>query len=807
MSRSWIVSIAVLSSLVLLLIADPIISCGPDEDPYDYYTSFFQRRMESQLGMKPFYYTSCRFLYDERDELPADRATSAEWAAYLGKPVTDSEAYAYVCGYSDSAITSVYLYMTGTSHDVLPDSITMNPAAGRILSTGNIAAAKYLAFTRDVQPYVTNQMWSYEPVAHDSMTMLSLALKAEKAYTKEKDNFLRTRYAYQALRLCYYAGSYKRTSATYAKYFASREPAGLIDMLALSIKAGVLYHSGQKAEAAYLYSKEFDANPTAKISNYLSFGWCIDTAIAEQTYYQFCKNTREAANMAALFALHNPGNAFDDIKRVAGLDPSTPALEVLAIREVHKLEEGYLSPRLARARGAVQLFVSFNNSDDVTMRNAEAEAVDLIGFFERLAAAPHASNPALFELSAAYIALMVGRSDQADRLLNVTATMQLTPAEHDQLQLTRLLLEINRQNRLDADFERALLPSLQWLESKARISDEWSQFYRNIFTSILAPRYLAEGKPQKMVLCIGRAEHRPFPPAIDSDYRWYPTQAIEILRHSLTSSELETLQSFLTQTDHTEFERYLIAANAIEASDVFDCIGTSYLRTFNWSKAAEWFRHITPSYFRKDVFRIYLGANCFADPIEDTHAATAQDTVTYTKLSFAERMIALEALTQNPAISNAMKASAYYSMACGMYQMSYYGNSWMLMEYAWTSNEPPALDSLAAHEWRRNYYGAFRAEEYFNKALALTVDRNMQAKCLFMAAKCNQKQLLFGSGQFYGTLAGVNNPKEQEQMRAFLFNAKYFPRLAESYSNTEFFQQALNTCSYLNDFYTKTDRK
>ncbi len=70
-------------SAALVSFPQNIIGCGPDADPYDYYTSFFHQNLPDAKGYKPFYYTGYNFLYDEAEPVETSDVLADEWAIVL----------------------------------------------------------------------------------------------------------------------------------------------------------------------------------------------------------------------------------------------------------------------------------------------------------------------------------------------------------------------------------------------------------------------------------------------------------------------------------------------------------------------------------------------------------------------------------------------------------------------------------------------------------------------------------------------------------------------------------------------------
>ena len=92
--------IAVCVSSALIYFPQNIIGCGPDADPYDYYTSFFHQNLPDARGYKPFYYTNYYFLYDSKEPVLPTDVLAKEWAAYCGAPVKETDANRFVNKFS-----------------------------------------------------------------------------------------------------------------------------------------------------------------------------------------------------------------------------------------------------------------------------------------------------------------------------------------------------------------------------------------------------------------------------------------------------------------------------------------------------------------------------------------------------------------------------------------------------------------------------------------------------------------------------------------------------------------------------------
>ncbi len=168
------------------------------------------------------------------------------------------------------------------------------------------------------------------------------------------------------------------------------------------------------------------------------------------------------------------------------------------------------------------------------------------------------------------------------------------------------------------------------------------------------------------------------------------------------------------------------------------------------------------------------------------------------KLAFAESMQRLMQLTVN---DKANAAKHFYKIANALYNMTYYGHTWELVQYSRSGSDGYNIPKDAT-AFQREYYGCFAAHDYFEKALNASADQNFKARCLFMMAKCSQKQIHKPDYSDYNNNYNQLDASEKLYWTMFKKN-RYFPRLLKDYGTTPFYKEAFNTCSFLRDFVKK----
>ena len=795
---NWKICTTAFISLLSIAMPQNIIGCGPEADPYDYYTSFFYQNLPDAKAYRPFYYTGYNFLYDEAEPVETRDVLAKEWAVYCGAHVTDGDAKDFVNSFGLKDVNSLYYNIEKSEPLNIADSVKRNSMTNYFLQQKDLEALGYIIYAKKVQPYVTGESTGWKPVSRDNTAMDKLIKNGQQLYAVAKKDFFKLKYGYQVLRLAHYSKCYDDVIKWYDEYIAGNKTTSVLQPLSLALKAGALYHSGRQAEAAYLFSKAFSDNDVKRVSNYISFNWSVDSREDREKYISLCKNDNEKAAMLALFALGSVGDEVQAMKEIYRLDPHNNALEVLAVREINKLEETYFTPELNKQNGGKRFYYTWNDGNNDSLALAGSRHVKaLAGFLHAAAQKNNTANPGLFETGAAYASLMIRDYNTTKKYLADAKKMKLTAKVKDQWVLTNLLLTINAKDKIDAAFEAQILPSIKWLQHKAQTkkavksgyadAEQWKIFYRNLMSEILAKRYHQQGDMYKEVLVVGAAD-RIFNEASNGYY----SNAVDFLHTNLESKDVEKLYALMSSKIKTNYENYLVGFNSLRIDDVVDFAGTAYLRDYNYSSAIKWLKKNTA------VKKYSIDTNPFIDLLYDQEEAFPDEIKRTSKIAFAVEMLRLEILTQTDKINIARN---YYKMALGLYNITYYGHAWKLVEYSRGGTDGYYIPA-GANAFQKEYYGCFKAHDYFKKAMNLSKDKNFKARCLFMMAKCVQKQIRQQQYSDFGN--NYNKYDEAGKNYWYLFkNNKYFPQFIKEYGQTAFYKEAFSSCSYLRDFVQK----
>ena len=792
---NWKIFITVCSSSALISFPQNIIGCGPSADPYDYYTSFFHQNLPDAKNYRPFYYTGYNFLYDDNEPVETADVLAKEWAAYCGSTVTATDAKKFVNKFAWKDLSNLYFNIEKNQPLKIPDSVNQNSMTAYFLRQKKLETLGYIMYAKKAEPFVQGTADYWESPVRDSVKMDKLIKNGFQLFTAAKEDFIKLRYIYQVIRLAHYSKRYTDVLEWYDKYVVYPESVSILKTMCLALKAGALFRTGNNKEAAYLFSKIFISTDVKRISNFLGFTWSVKRGEDRNNYLSLCRNDTEKAGMLAIFAMNSTADETPAMKEIYRLNSGgSDELEVLAVREINKLEEKYFTPLLQKEKGGRALFYLWSDpvTDSAVTENSK-QARELMNFLHEVGSKNNLKNAGLFETGAAYIGYMLKDYTTAKKYLSVAKRINLTPKVKDQFALTNLLIKINENVKIDANFEEEILPSIQWLEEKALLEKpvkagyneirQWQAVYRNLMSEILANRYHQQGNLDKEALCIGAADQ-----IMKGKEEYYVSgSGIDFLRTKLESKDVETLYALMDNRQAGNFETYLISHNSIKKSDVADFAGTAYLRDHNYSKAIEW--------LKKSADKKPVAKNPFIDLLYDQEEKLKTEKTSITKLAFCTEMDRL----QKTALSDkANTAKNYYKYALGLYNITYYGHAWELVKY-YRSGSDGYFIPANANAFEKEYYGCNQAQEYFEKAMNATADKNFKARCLFMIAKCVQKQLHRPQYEEYTSDYDKMDAAEKKYFRDFKDN-KYFPQFIKEYSNTPFYKEAFTSCSYLRDF-------
>ena len=632
-----------------------------------------------------------------------------------------------------------------------------NTFAQVIKENGCTEVVDYLIFAKNCEKYcVKGEEWSEKP--KDVAQMFFWINTGRQQFKNTKSYFLKLRYAYQIIRLAHYAKDYKAVIDIYNDVMPKTDKINsIINYWILGHKAGALKALGKRAEAAYLFAVVFRYCPSKRRQAFESFD--IKTDLEWRQCLNLCRDDRERGALYAIRASYDKAKAFEDMKELYRLDPKNEHLEMLLIRETLRLEKVLLGSSFRKQ----------NYSTDIIKKNT-AYCVEFQNFVRKVANENLVKNPALWRTTEGYLSFLLGDWFEAKN----------TFAQARKIAKNNILIE-----QIDAFDLATRIVGLQ-------VSDVANDSIMNLIRNHNA--YLSDTDFEELfhdkVASIYRKTGHPGI-AYLTDY------SIRDLEKNPHLTELDDLIALCRKPLKTQYELELVTLNGKKTIEtmLWNVKARYHLSRFEMEAANECFKRI-PDNERGKKYTPFL------DKINDCVGCNSTDSVLYNRAEFTQQMLYLEYQIRISSPGIAVDTN-YYKLGLGYYNMTYFGNSSGIADYyrsgkSWGNiNSGKNVFSLTGFPMG-NYEvtDVSLALEYFEKARQLTQNRELQARCAFWSAKCEQI-LFFLSKDNHYTFNNQIAPTVPPQYH------RYFKLLKEYYSDTQFYKQAATECKYFQFYTTK----
>ncbi|RYY19181.1 MAG: hypothetical protein EOP41_10005, partial [Sphingobacteriaceae bacterium] len=136
----------------------------------------------------------------------------------------------------------------------------------------------------------------------------------------------------------------EQANQIYDQYIAATATSSHVKGWALALKAGEQRRLGDTVQAAYLFSKVFAQYPERRLQAYRNYHYI---GVNFNDVLKLARTPEEKANLYAIKSFANSEIDTEDLKQVYDNYPASPLAGVLLVREINKLEQYYLTPKLA----------------------------------------------------------------------------------------------------------------------------------------------------------------------------------------------------------------------------------------------------------------------------------------------------------------------------------------------------------------------------------------------------------------------------------------------------------------------------
>lgn len=760
--------LALIGSLMVALPVRLAQACGPSQDLGFHGYSFMNPEIITKQDSITNFFIQFEDLVKSGfpEEETRIKDNLSEWQASICEEATVNDIRRVIY---DSDPEQLNLLRTAiiSKSQPLPFRLQGNTFASFLKQNQCKETIDYLLFAKACEPFVgAKDPWKKEK--KNPPKMLELIEQGRQEFKKTESHYIRLRYAYQIVRLAHYAGEYEMALSLF-DYLEPKidipsfgeeghKEKSLIYYWLLGHRAGALRALEKRVEASYWYGIIFAKCPSRREAAFQSF--LLRDDAEWEACLLLCKTDVERAMLFAIRAYEKDSRAMEEIQEIYALDPQSVFLEMLLIKEIRELERDLLGVEFNDHRSENQRYHRRPRSD------AGEYVIELQDLARKFWEEKQVKRPKLWQMAEGYLELIAGDYYAASQTLREVQKFTTNPQMEEQIEVLLLAAQIGGFGEPTDSIERIaydIRKGNEWYLKYASLPD----FMRDKFTAM----YEEMNRPGKAFRCQHElSELRPNPQdKIILDL-------MKIFQES-TPSPLEEL--FAENPDGSSIK-----------NDLHDMRAILYMHDNNFEAAFEEYREIPRTrwgdYGVFDPFRATL-KDCISCP----HSKDSIDL--YTRGAVIERILDLQYQIRARPDSNAV---FYLEIGVALYNMTYFGHSWNVMDYyrsgaSWRylgsgRNVFPLYGSPFGN---KENFNVDLALYYFEKARLAAKSDELAAKAAYMGAKC--ELVKFYQSEAYEPPPCCNRiPYIPE---AYSENYK---RLQDYYSETNFYQSLIEECLY-----------
>lgn len=341
----------------------------------------------------------------------ARTAMAADWGAYFGNAVAAADWDKVLYGAPSRDLAALRAAVASGGKAPRGWEALVNAVANRTsMRDPVVRALDYVALARATEAYTSFD--AAPPSAAEVKRLKALATVGEKAAAKAGDGFLAQRFAFQQVRLAFYARDWQAAIAAFdARAAVLAKPSADLAGRARYYAAGALRQQGDLARANLELARVHGTTPALAGVAAQDFqpmedkDWKATLALA--------KDTRERTELWRLVGFKLDGIAA--AQEIVKLDPTSNLLGLLAVRELSRIE--------------ANLSTQMGPPDPTTVAAAQKAAATLEQLATTLAATPGVDRPWLLQLVAGHLAARRGDLKAARTRLAAAQALRPTDAK------------------------------------------------------------------------------------------------------------------------------------------------------------------------------------------------------------------------------------------------------------------------------------------------------------------------------------------------------------------------------------------
>lgn len=598
-----------------------------------------------------------------------------------------------------------------------------NKFARHLVKNKCLETIEYLVFAKKCEPFVTADEDVWQAKKPDIQQMEALIQEGTKEFLTIESHYIRLRMAYQVIRLAHYSGQFSKVKNLY-NYFTPKikHAPSTIQYWIEGHYAGALKALGERAKAAYFYARVFHHCPAKRESAFLSFE--IRTDNEWQSALSLCENDQERTALYALRASFRNSRAVDEMIAIYSLHPKSNYLESILIQEIEKQEK----------RPVVEYIKKLDT------------------FIKQVIDEKKVAHLEIWLLAQGYLKYLNNDYFEAKLAFNAVTDYTQSKALLEQIAIFNVAIEIKEWEKINEEVAQRI-----WeLQSENEVVNRYPTLQALLSTQVFQS-LKNHGNPGLAVL-----------------YKF----GLNAVKVNPSEEIVRDIKELAKKENINPFEKSLMVLSKKQFSTEIQALYATWLMTLNeWEAAEKAWEEIPLA----DI-ELLGKSNPFVERLNEcVHCPVKSNERQLTKPQIVAEMLKLQ---YDIKANRTESPQYYYKMGLGLYNMSYFGYAWNILDYFRSGSSLKAetlgtSSNIVTHplftSGNRENVDVSKALSYFEKAITLSTDKELSARATFMAARCEQK------------MSYVTKTANKR---------KYFALLKTKYKDTQYYDKVVENCKY-----------
>ncbi len=676
----------------------------------------------------------------------------------------------------------------------LENRASTNSMVQYLYRQNDIETIAYLKFAKNCESF--NQKYE-DPWERNEQSGIEIRKKIiQKAAKKIEETHienLRRRYAFLAIRLSYYNKNEKEIAHLFDKYIKNTD-LDIIYYWSLYFRTKV---EKNNALRSYYAAQVFANSAEKRFTIFRNF----DFKLPESSILKYAKNNTEKATIYALKGIKTHGKGLNYLQKMAQLDPENKLLPFLILREVNKLEDWILTPYFSLFDPALsehsKEWYYYSEKDDFSyvaiqgrIKKDRVYAKKVLSFVQTLPKS--IQEKTVFNILEIQLQYLTQNYNEA--LQKIAFLKNKTPIKkeiYNQLERTEALCTVALQEeaQLTNEIKKVILKNKENKKFVFAIAREL-EYKGNTVEALLL--YAALEKQYKdyryseVSWKSKRNKKNSYVDYFDSYFEYINVMySVDEVKHIIAD-----ILANKNNTDDFSVWKYNLIQKDIPK--LYDLAGTMYIRKNKLESALSYFNKIDDTYWdttkylwgkidengNRDYQNPFYKLNYTYRFIEE------KETFELNKKTVTAKLI--EYLEKAESVDN--KDYYYFLVANCYYNMTIYGNSWMMRRFGVS-----AYDTDPYPEDEDEFRKGTLAKKYYTLAYENATNDKFRVLCLKMIGKCEYFEKVDNSNRSKTYLS------DQESNLLFEANSTYI-RLKNM--NQEYYENLTSgNCAWFQNYF------